>query len=342
MSADLPMAQLSKGDKTVMTFKKFLLMLFVLTPLAAVQTVAAGMALIAFFISPNILIGVIGLAVTFFVNTMTYYARYGGFDNILFWILDLPLAVLRLPLTIIADILAIFSLFTDLRVDPNNLPDLQIDGFKGYLFLHYLMLSVDTSAHDRRVRRREQRAEASDDPRRYKLQNIWWQIKILFLTLLHSVGAVAAFLFALENAGSGISDAHLIGGFIGMVATVIVYLVLAFISGSLKGLRGTDEWYDNETVVKVSAEYSWWRDEYVAKEKVVKEAGWRHSLTPGMIVYMLLGWLWVIPQAITVVIAILTPPYSRILPCRGCDINFDSLSFTDRVLHFLFGFITDF
>lgn len=329
-----------------MTFKKFLILIFVLIPLSAVQSIASLMGIFAFFVGnngePEIFYGVIALIVTLFVNNIMYSVRYDGFDNFLFWLLDIPLAVLRLPLTLISLVLAIVSLFTRLWVDPQREPSMEYDGIKGFIFYHYLMVSVDTSAHDRRVRHREQRAQPSSDPMTYKLQNIWWQIKILFLTLLHSVGAVAGFLWCLEQAGSGISDFHLFGGLIGMLLCVLAYIYFCVASGVCKGLKGVDEWYDNETVTRVKIEYSWWENDYVAREKVVKAAGWRTSFTPGMIVYMLLGWFWFIPQLITVVIAILTPIDAPIFPCRGRDINFASLSFKDKVLFFLFGFITEF
>ncbi len=329
-----------------MTFKKFLLLIFVLIPLSAVQSFAALMGIAAFFIGnngePEILYGVIAVIVLLFVNNIMYYARYDGFGNILFWLLDIPLAVLRLPLTILSLILAFLSLFTNLSVDPQYDPSMEYDGVKGFIFYHYLMLDVDTSAHHRRVKRREERAKPSSDPMTYKLQNIWWQIKVLFLTLLHSFGAVFGFLWSLEQAGSGISNFHLFGGLIGMILSVLGYIYFCVASGVCKGLKGVDEWYDNETVTRVSVEYSWWENDYVAKEKVVKQAGWRASFTPGMIVYMLLGWFWFIPQLITVIIAILTPLNAPIFPCRGKDINFYSLSFKDKVLFFLFGFVTEF
>lgn len=329
-----------------MTFKKFLILIFVLIPLSAVQSLAAFFAIAAFFIGnngePQILYGIIAVAVILIANNIMYHVRYDGGGNFLLWLLDIPLALLRLPLTLLSFILSIFSLFTPLYVDPQYEKSMSYYGVKASIFMHYLMVSVDTSAHDRRVKRREERAEPSRDPGTYKLQNIWWQIKILFLTLLHSFGAVAGFLFSLEHAGSGSGGWHFWGGLIGMIVSVLAYLYFSIASGVCKGLRGVDEWYDNETVTRVSVEYSWWENDYVAKEKVVKEAGWRASLTPGMIIYMLLGWFWFIPQLITVIIAIVTPTYAPIFPCRGRDINFYALSFKDQVCFFLFGFITEF
>lgn len=321
--------------------KEFLIMFFVLTPIAAIQTAVAGTTLFAILIPGeyNWIYIIVGVILTILLNMLTYRIRYDDPPNIFFFILDVPLAVLRLPLQLISDVLLVISWFTRLRVDPQCKSYYEFDGIKNMILLHYLQFKIeDYGKHYREVKRREARKKPSKDPREYKMQNIWHQLVTWIFTLIHSVGVCIALACIWDYAGQ--YDHSLLGVLLALAVTLAVYIYFAIASGVMKGMRGADEWYDNETVTRVTIEYDWWRDEYKPESKVIKEAGWRTELTPGMIIYIILGLLWVIPQTITLIIAIVTPPGSAILPCRGTDLGYDGLSFKNKFTLFFFGFIT--
>ncbi len=123
----------------------FLLSVFVLTPLAAVQTfLGAGIISIILtikagdFSGSDFMPALLAVAALVGVNKLVCLVRYGRGHSFSFYILDFIFSPLRLPLQIITDVMALIAIFADIDVCPRNEPDIKIDGLFDYITIYFL------------------------------------------------------------------------------------------------------------------------------------------------------------------------------------------------------------
>lgn len=328
-----------------MKVSHFLLMLFGLTPIAAVETVLAGV-LISVFVDPSMagsgfgpvilcVVGILGLTV------LTHWIRYGedAFSSPIFMVIDIPFAIIRLPLQLISVILGIISFFNgSLEVDPKNYPEMERDGFLGVLFIHFLQIeppSAYTSAvNDAYFRDRE----PSDDPHEYKWENFRYQLKLWFVTLLHSGIYIPLILWMITDEGM-----KALGFFIFpiFILIAVVYFLSCFKGAEMRAITTHDEYYDRTSTRHTYYEYSEEQDRYLKTGDYTIGPGWRSIISVPFLLFLVTGVLWIIPQTIAVIIALVTPPNAPILPCRRKDVDIRSLGLLDRILLLLFGFFID-
>ncbi len=339
----------------VMGFLRFLQFLFVLIPLYAVQSVCGAIAytgIFGLYMGDNenaiwmLIGGIIGVLITI---SITNIIRYEEIPSIILWLLEFVLSPLSIIFMAITFILVILSWFTDVSVDSKYVPDISSTGFWPAFLLHFFMYSGALSAGWDRMDKKRKKAEASDDPAVYKWQNVRHQLLIWFFTLLHSVFV----LFFVPLGGIDIVtevffdndwDVYKLlyeNQLIVFIICILIYLVFAFLTAGMKGVDGMGRYYEDTEITEVSYHWRSHINNWEEKREVVQEAGWKVFLKPGMIIYWLFGAVMFIPQTIALIIAIVTPPNSSILPCRIYDINPNHLSFKDRFLHFLFGFVTE-
>lgn len=316
-------------------------MLFVLTPISAVQTGAAA-TFIAYMndsfhapdgkVWPMIVCAIVVLV----ANHISDLIRYGEQPSILLFLTDIPLSIIRLPLQIISIVLGVIGM----DIDPRYKPDYEFDGFKNLLLKHYLQLSTISDHYfktQKKEKERERKFAASSDPGVYKGQNIAWQFGLWIQSFLHSICFFVPLVnFLMHVAPSDLPDWVDIVAYIVMI---LFYLYMCLVTGAGKGFNLADEWYDNTEVTEVSYEWKNHIKNWERKEKVVSEPGWRIDLRPITFFYWLTGWLWFIPQTITLILAIVIPAGARVLPCRAVDVNFKSVGVGNRILHALFGII---
>ncbi len=324
-----------------MSFGHFLLMLFVLTPISAVQTGAAA-TFLAFMndsfhapdgkVWPMIVCAIVVLV----ANHISDLVRYGEQPSILLFLTDIPLSVLRLPLQVISIVLGVIGV----NIDPRYKPSLDFDAPKDFFLKHYLQLSISSDYYfkkQKKEKERERNFAASSDPVVYKGQNIKWQLGLWIQSFFHSI-FFFVLLYNLLNyvLTDDLPDWVDIAAFI---VAILFYLYMCLVTGAGKGFNLADEWYDNTEVTEVSYEWKNHIKNWERKERVVSEPGWRIELTPVTFFYWLTGWLWVIPQTVTLILAIIIPAGARILPCRAVDVDFRRVGFGNRILHALFGVI---
>lgn len=324
-----------------MSFGHFLLMLFVLTPISAVQTGAAA-TFIAFMngsfqaadgiVWPMIICAIVVLV----ANHISDLIRYGEQPSILLFLTDIPLSIVRLPLQVISIIMGVIGM----DIDPRHKPNYEFDGLKNLLLKHYLQLSTISDHYfktQKKEKERERNFAASSDPSIYKGQNIKYQLGLWIQSFLHSIFFfVLLYNFVNYVLTDGLPDWAYIVAFIVMI---LFYLYMCLVTGAKKGFTLADEWYDNTEITEVSYE---WRNHirnWERKERVVSEPGWRIDLKPITFFYWLTGWLWVIPQTITLILAIIIPAGARVVACRAVDVDFRRVGFGNRILHALFGII---
>ena len=328
-----------------MSVRKLMLMIFVLTPLAAIQTVMAGMFLNFAFgegAESDSAFGLIILSVVLILatNLAIHKIRYNALeDHVLLFIVDFFFAPLRLPLQLISDVLGVISVITDrFEMDPRDEPDLEHDGFFGFIIIHFLALRPSAASSWRRSERRERELEPSSDPREYKWQNVRWQLKLWFFTFLHSAFTILPALYFL------LAEMWMIKlGIFGIILIIllpIVYLLLCWYTAEIRCIRTTNQYYDNRRITHTTYEWNDWTEEWNSSSYTT-EPGWRGFFSIRIVLYILTGWFWIIPQTLTVLIAILMPAGKVILPCRSIDINKGRLPFYERFLHDFFGVIID-
>ncbi len=320
-------------------------MLFVLTPIAAVETVLAGL-LISVFVDPAMaaqgfgpvilcVVGIVGLTV------LTHWIRYGedAFSSPIAMVLDIPFAIIRLPLQLISVILGIISFFnSDLEVDPKNYPEMEQDGFFGVLFIHFLQIEPP-SFYSRAVNDAYFRdLEPSDDPREYKWENFRFQLKLWFVTLLHSGLYIPLILWMITEEGM-----NTLGLFIFPIFIIIpvVYFLSCLKGAEMRAITTHDEYYDRTSTTHSYYEYSEEQNRYLKTYETTIGPGWRSIISVPFLLFLITGVLWIIPQTIAVIIALVTPPNAPILPCRRKDVDIRSLGLLDRILLLLFGFFID-
>lgn len=325
-----------------MGFGYFLLMLFVLTPISAIQTGAAA-TFLAFMngnfqaadgnnIWPMIICAVVVLV----ANHISDLIRYGEQPSILLFLTDIPLSIVRLPLQVISIVLGVIGM----DIDPRSKPSLDFDAPKDFFLKHYLQLSISSDYYfkkQRKEKERERKFAASSDPSVYKGQNIGWQLGLWIQSFLHSICffvPLYSFLnYVLPN------DLPEWVDIVAFIVMIIFYLFMCMITASKKGFYLADEWYDNTEVTEVSYEWKNHIKNWERKERVVSEPGWRIEFTPMMFFYWFTGWIWVIPQTVTLILAIIIPAGARVLPCRAVDVDFRRVGLGNRIIHALFGVI---
>lgn len=156
-----------------MSFGHFLLMLFVLTPISAVQTGAAA-TFLAFMNGSfqaadgnNVWPMIICAIVVLVANHISDLIRYGEQPSILLFLTDIPLSIVRLPLQVISIIMGVIGM----DIDPRYKPDYEFDGLKNLLLKHYLQLSTISDHYfktQKKEKERERNFAASSDPSIYK------------------------------------------------------------------------------------------------------------------------------------------------------------------------------
>lgn len=325
-----------------MSFGHFLLMLFVLTPISAAQTGAAA-TFVAFMNGgfstadgdtfwPMVICAIVVLV----ANHISDLIRYGEQPSILLFLIDIPLSIIRLPLQVISIVLGVIGI----NIDPRSKPSLDFDAPKDFFLKHYLQLNISSDYYFKKKKKEEEKERkfaASSDPGVYKGQNIAWQFGLWIQSFLHSICFFVPLVnFLMHVVPSDLPDWVNIVGYIVMI---LFYLYMCLVTGAGKGFNLADEWYDNTEVTEVSYEWKSHINNWERKERVVSEPGWRIELTPVTFFYWLTGWLWFIPQTITLILAIIIPAGSRVLPCRAVDVNFKRFGFGNRILHALFGII---
>ena len=330
-----------------MSVRNFLLMIFALTPLAALQTVMGAMLIFAFFGSEiswfeNLGIIILCLVVILVTQLAIFKIRYKDLeDHVLLFVIDMLFSALRLPLILISDILAIVAFFhPTLEVDPRNAPDVSRDGVLGLIFIHFLMTeppSLYSSALHEAQRRDD---EPSDDPREYKWQAFRWHLKLWFVTLLHS-GLVWIPLCWYVVASEAYKYITIIGVVAFFVLAPVIYILLAWWAAEIRCIRTSNQYYDNTSTTYRYYDYDEDNDSIYERSSYTVGPGWRGFISFQVVLYLITGLLWIIPQTIAVLIALFTPPESVIVPCRHRDINFGSLSLGNKILHNLFGFVID-
>lgn len=336
-----------------MKFARLLFMIFILTPLALVQNLAAlafasGMGWVD-GAPEDKKIGYIigGVIVVLISNRIIDFARYGlagafEIQNVLFWFIDIPLSMVRLPLQLISDVLGIVALFTDLEMAPRGEATLEVNGFFNCALRHFLQIDADNSNFRRKQAEREQREIASNDASEYKWQNVRFQFWLWVKTMLHGGAFIIWVAYtAYEHSWSYINEPgwDVIAMFATFAVLILLYVILCVRTAAEKGINGVGEYYENERITKVTFEESFWTNDIVAREKVIQEEGWKSYFTFPMIIYFIFGTAMFIPQTVALIIAIAVPPYSAILPLRNTDVNYDNLEFLDKITLFLFGFV---
>lgn len=318
----------------------FALMLFVLTPIAAAETVF-GVLLINCFVDPKLaadgfgaiilsVIGIIGLTV------LTHWIRYGEdmFSNPFLMVVDIPFAVIRLPLQLISVILGIISFFNDnLEVNPKKFPEMDSDGFFGFLFIHFLQ-SEPPSSYSGMVY--SDLGEASDDAREYKWQAFRHHLKLWVITLLHSGLYIPLILWVISDEGIKTVGIFFIPIFI---IIPVVYFLSCVKAAELRAFNTHDEYYDRTSTRYRYYEYSEEQDQYLKTGDYTIGPGWRSIISIPFLLYLITGIVWFIPQTIALIISLVTPPNAPILPVRHKDVDTTDLGFVERILFTLFGFI---
>ena len=332
-----------------------LLSLFILTPLALLQT-AAGSMFFASIFKPELVgdmawLWAIGLGLAIIIlNRIVDAIRFGlggtgNNEDILFWILDIPMAVLRLPLQIITDVCCILALFGIVDLSVHYAATFEYDGFVNVFLSHYLQIRVDSSAHwERRKqneRNREREATPSIDATEYKWQNFRYQLKLWIFTVLHSLPFILVMaIYGLDHAFWYIDDPWSgIVQLVLIVALVLIYGYFGIGSAVYKGINVDVGYYEDTRITRVTYEESLIFNELVRNEKVIQEEGWKTIISFPTIIYLVFAGIMFIPQTIALIISLVVPPYSAILPCRNCDVSKSQLGFLDRITLFLFGFI---
>ena len=331
-----------------MTVRKFLLMIFVLTPLAAIQTLMGGMLISVFFsgdgfdftsfIGPLILSVVIIIA----TNLAIFKLRYKDLeDHVLLFVIDIPFAVLRLPLILISDILAIISFFNDnLEVDPCEEPDISSDGFFGFLFIHFLMCKAPSDYRWAVREAHKADGEASDDPREYKWQAFRWHLKLWFVTLFHSIIIWGGLIYCYYQF-EWYRYIGIIGSIIFFILIPVLYILISWKAIEMRHIHSEDEYYDNTTTTTTYYHYDEDNDTVFEGASYTVGPRWRSIISLQGILFLVTGLLWIVPQTIALLISLFTPPGAVILSCRHQDIDYDDLSLGNKILHVLFGFIID-
>ena len=326
-----------------MTFKTYAFMAFLLTPIALIQNVFAYMFIhFAFFEDSFEQFGMVifAIIVVLLLELLLLKLRFKELaDCFYIFLIDLPFAIVRLPLQLIANTIALVAFFKDIDVDPTEMPDLEFHGIIGY----FTILLFQTESHEigRAHRERQERdAEASDDPREYKWQAFFFHLKLWFITLFHSAllwGLVFYFCYSppvLEVIG-------LVG------AIVIPFLALVIFGASLgkaismRQIRETNDYYDNTTTTTKYYEWNEEEDEIIERGTYTRGPGWRSFFSIQVVLFSLTSPLWIVPQTIAVLVALLVPPDFVILSVRHQDINKQRQPLYNKILHDLFGFIID-
>ena len=166
------------------------------------------------------------------------------------------------------------------------------------------------------------------------MQNIRWQLKLWIYTLLHSAPVYFAIWYFFLS-----SEEMFLFLLIATPIALAVYILLCSKTAELKGIRMSNTYYDNRRITEIRYEYNSWNEEWDRSEHVVQEPGYKGFFSIRFVLYLLTGWAWILPQTVTLIIALVTPPDAPILPCRAVDLAGTRLSLVDKILHAAFGFI---
>lgn len=333
----------------------FLLILFILTPLSAIQSLCGWLTISGILQAVEggydntiwfILGGIFGAMISVsIINSI----RFDGnvMPSVILWIVDVLISPLRVVFALITLVMTIFG--ADIQPKHGMLADFSEVGFWPVFLVYFLMYDGALDAGHARMDDIRERNEASDDPAVYKWQNFRHQLLIWVFTLLHSPFVLFFVMYdgiylAHEFLFPDNYDLYMMleenSGWL-IAAGVVIYIVFAFITAGMKGVDGMGRYYEDTEITEVSYQWRSHINNWEEKREVIQEAGWKMFIKPGLIIYMLFGLVMFIPQTITLIIALVTPPNEHILPCRIHDLDYDGISLKDRILHFLFGFVTE-
>lgn len=326
----------------------WLLCVFVLTPLAVIQTVCAVMLVYAPICMKDGVIGVmlVSVLLLLLVNKIVRLIRFGTGTSMIYIILDFITAALRLPLQLISNLLAFIAIFTHWNVDARNEPSIEIDGILDSICIYLLEFEFGMAP---RIEVKKQKNNGpqiyptdSDEVKAqksfaylksYKWKNVRYQFKLLLLTLLHSWIAVLILFLAIE-------DLEMFLQIIIVLVAFCAYIWLCMATATMKDVEMDYDYYDPVTKTELTfdaADVLKGGDIKPVKTKVISKAGMKNKFTIRMILYFIFGMLIHINQFIIFVLALLIPAGKKVLPCRAKDIEFES--YGAKLLHFFFGFI---
>lgn len=327
-----------------MSIKTYLYMIFVLTPLALIQNFFAAFFvwMVSEFKWENIGGMIFILLVVLALELLILKLRFKDLEEcVAIFFIDIPFTIIKLPLQLIANTLALIAFFNhNIEVDPNDRPSFEYDGIWGFITLNFFQVqqSSDTYAMHQEAIRRD--AEPSDDPREYKWQTFRWNLKLWFMTFLHSgLLWLPLLLFAFSEVG--IKTITIFGTLAICILGPILYLLIAWKTAEMRCIRTSNTWYDNTSTTYSYYEYSEDDDRYISTGSYTVGPGYRGSLSIAVVLYLITGLLWIVPQTIALILSLVLPGGWVILPVRHQDINKAHQPLYNRILHDLFGIIID-
>ena len=334
-----------------------------MTPLAAFQT---GLSVvIAYFVwqlssgrvegqtqTVAIVLAIIALAMLIFFNVLVRRVRFGRFNWFGYNLIDIPLAPFRLPLAIVANVLAIVAPIANWEGNARKYPSLEYHGFSGCVMLYLFGVLPNGSASNgmsgvktpktEKVRTERPQGSTSSEDRGYKWKNVFHQFLVLLLTCVHSILALVLLLeLVFNNEELGTAWQWIIG-----IAALLVYIYTALCSAQLKGVNSDFDYYDPRQIDKVKYVQAHTVNPYTGRKtkvgdpveverKRVQNPGMKNSITFGMILYYIFGLFIVFDQLLVFVLAIILPAGASVRPCRAKDAYLSS--FGEKLRYFFLG-----
>ena len=311
---------------------EWLFSVFVMTPFAIVQSTLSWFLLyrIPNFsfenTRENALTEIIVAAVALLIVTLIVcFIRFGTEEGTLYFIWELLVSPIRLPLILITNIVAFVGIFSGAEIDAREEPDIDEHGFFGSILVYLLHIIPE--------KRQKKRLSFPAARRKYKIKVIFTQLLTLALTFVHSVFGIFIMIQLVPES------------LIGFIIAIFVYLLTSVLSAMLKGLTTDFTYYDPVKIDKVEIEQPLWYDDRVnqwvkdgdAREKsrkTIHKPGVKTVFTPQMIFYFIFGWLIFFNQALVFLLSIIIPQSATYHPCMLDDCP---PTLGARILYFFFG-----
>lgn len=297
-------------------------------------------------------LAVVALAALIFFNVLVRRVRFGRFNWFGYNLIDIPLAPFRLPLAIVANVLAIVAPMAHWEGNARKYPSLAYHGFSGCVMLYLFGVLPNGHAANgtsgvkapktEKTRTERPSGSTSSEDRGYKWKNVAHQFLVLLLTCVHSVLALVLLIeLAFNNEAIGAAGQWIIG-----IVALLVYIYTALCSAQLKGVNSDFDYYDPRQIDKVKYSQAYTVNPYTGRKtkvgdpveigrKRVQDPGVKNSITFGMILYYIFGLFIVFDQLLVFLLAIILPAGASVRPCRAKDAYLSS--FGEKLRYFFLG-----